>query len=200
MAATRNFVKKNLINPILTDLLNDLKRGRKIIQGSLSVSPGHDYWWFLEYGTGEFYGAEDPPHGELIEPSSVIGQTPEGHAYEIEVKAKKYLVYMSMRSGNKHIRRTVTEHPGIYPIGMVRTSIFDAMLYLKRDIQYISKRKGKWKDLPKREDLVQVVNEILAVLLGSLQLRTPDNSDPDPYHEGRHPETLSQAWRITKAK
>jgi hypothetical protein len=42
--------------------INDLKRGDKVIKGSLSVLPGHSYWWFLEYGTGPFHEA---PTGEL---------------------------------------------------------------------------------------------------------------------------------------
>lgn len=201
MAATRIKVKKDLITPTLTGLLNNLKRGRKVIQGSLSVAPGHDYWWFLEYGTGPFFGAEsDPSDGDLIPPDSVAGEEPEGGPYEIEVQNAKYLVYMTKFGGGKYRRREKVEHPGIYPIGMVRTALFDAMLYLKRDLDLVSKRKGKWKDLPKREDLVQLVNEVLAVLLGTLKLWTPDNSDPDPFHEGRNPKPLSEAWRITKAK
>jgi hypothetical protein len=193
MAATRNFVKKDVIKPTLQALLNNLKRGKKVIQGSLSVTPGHDYWWFLEYGTGRFH---EDPDGELLQPSGTLGEVAEGGPYEISVQDATILVYMSH---GQYRRRKLTEHDGVKPLGFLRTSLFDAQLDLKHDLDKISKRKGRWKNLPKREDLVEVVNEVLLFLLKRLEIRTPDDSDPDPFHEGRHPEPLSQAWRITKA-
>ncbi len=198
MAANRNYVKKDVINETLTSLLQNLKRGSKVISGSLSVAPGHDYWWFLEYGTGQFF--DTPKANELVKPEDSRGKRAAGGEYEIEANGAPYLVYMTKYGSKRYIKRVVTIHPGIKPIGMVRTALFEAMIYLKRDVDHIAKRRGKWKDLPKREDLVQVVNDILEVLLGTLKLYTPDNSDPDPAHEGRHPTPLSEAWRATHAK
>ena len=39
----------------------------KPIQCGLTVS-GHDYWWFLEYGSGMFFGVAGKPEGELTPP------------------------------------------------------------------------------------------------------------------------------------
>jgi hypothetical protein len=194
MASTRNDVKRNVIGPTLQALINDLKRGSRVIQGKLSVTPGHDYWWFLEYGTGVTH---QDPDGEFIPPGAVAGEAAEGGPYEIAVRDATVLVYMSHGA---YRRKKVTEHDGIKPLGFLRTSLFDAQLDLKYDLDKIAKRKGRWKDLPKRDDLVEIVNEVLQFLLTRLEIRTPDDSDPDPYHEGRHPEPLSQAWRVTKAK
>jgi hypothetical protein len=195
MARKDNFVKRDVIESTLVSTMNSLKRGPRVIQGSLKVAPGHDYWWFLEYGTGQFHEA---PDGDLIEPDSVKGETPEGGPYEIEAQGAEFLVYVAR---GKRFRRRVTEHPGIRPIGFVRTSVFDAMIYLKREVDHVAsgRGKGKW-NLPRRELLVLLVNEVLEVLLGSLRLMTPDDSDPDPFHEGRHKTPLSEAWMITKAK
>jgi hypothetical protein len=194
-----NDVKKNLIDPTLTALINNLKRGSRVIQGSLHVAPGHDYWWFLEYGTGQFH--EAPKDDDVVQPEATKGYVAKGEPYEINAKnGSKYLVYMTRRGGTRYIRRKKTEHDGIEPIGMIRTATFDAMLYLKQDLDRVASRKGKWKDMPKREDLVELVNEVLDILIGTLRLWTPDNSDPDPNHEGRNPIPLSEAWFIKKAK
>jgi hypothetical protein len=195
MAVNKNFVKKDIIGRELTRVINSLKRGNRVIQGSLSVAPGHDYWWHLEYGTGQFHEA---PDGDLEEPDSVEAEEAEGGPYEIEALDSEFLVYISR---GRRLRRKATEHPGIRPIGFVRTSLFDAMIYLKREVNHVAagRGKGKW-NLPTRELLVLLVNEVLEVLLGSLRLMTPDDSDPDPFHEGRHKTPLSEAWMITKAK
>jgi hypothetical protein len=198
MAAKHNSVKKDVITSTLQSLTADLKNGGYIIRGSLSIDAGHDYWWFLEYGTGQFHGQKGDPDGELDQPSETEGYSPEGGPYEIRANDADYLVYMTMRNG-RYIKRVDTIHPGVHPIGMVRSSLFSAMIYLKKDLAQLKKGR-KWKELPRRADFVKIVNYILEVLIGQLRLLTPDYSDPDPRHDGRHATTLSSAWNINKAK
>jgi hypothetical protein len=173
--------------------INDLKRGPKVISGSLSVLPGHDYWWFLEYGTGEFH---ESPDGSLEEPDEVAGHDAEGGAYNIETVDAKYLVYMTKYG--KRVRRKSTEHPGIKPIGFVRTALFNAELYMLQDLQKLADRKNR---LLTRKEVVDTVNYILEVLLGELRIQTPEDNDLDPYHEHRpRKPPLSAAWRVSKAQ
>jgi hypothetical protein len=187
--------------------INDLKRGDKVIQGSLSVLPGYDFWWFLEYGTGEFHedasaaGMAGPVmgssahHAKLEPPDEVAGHEADGQAYEIEAGGDNYLVYMV--NGQRR-RRKSTIHPGIKPIGFVRTALFEAELFMQQDLEKLAARKNR---LLTRKEVVDTVNYILQVLLGELRLLTPDDSDPDPYHEHRpHKPPLSAAWRVSKAQ
>ncbi len=182
----------NVIPKELQAAINDLKRGSNVIQGSLSVLPGHDYWWFLEYGTGPFHESDT---SELEPPAEVAAHDAVGSAYDIESGGDHYLVYMSH---GKRLRRKSTVHPGIKPIGFVRTALFEAELFMKEDLEKLAARKNR---LLTRKEVVDTVNYILEVLLGELRLLTPDDSDPDPFHEHRpHTPPLSEAWRITKAK
>src|ERR1044072_9489336 len=182
----------NVIPKELQAAINDLKKGPSLIQGSLSVLPGHDYWWFLEYGTGPFHEADT----ELEPPAEVAAHDAAGAAYDIEANGENYLVYMT--KGGQRMRRRATVHRAIKPIGFVRTALFEAELFMKEDLEKLADRKGR---LLTRKEVVDTVNYILEVLLGELKLLTPDDSDPDPYHEHRpHSSPLSQAWRITKAK
>lgn len=177
----------------LQDAINDLKQGPKVIQGSLSVLPGHDYWWFLEYGTGPFH---EEPTGELAPPDEVAAHDAEGAPYEITSGEDNFLVYMT-KAGVRKRRKTVI-HPGIVPLGFVRTALFEAELFMKEDLAKLSKRKNR---LLTRKEIVDTVNYILEVLLGELRLLTPDDKDLDPFHTDRpHSPPLSKAWRITKAK
>lgn len=194
----KNYVKANVIPAKLISRINSLKRGSSVIKGSLSVAPGHDYWWFLVYGTGQFH---EDPDGELNEPSSVSGEEAEGDEYEITVADDSdatVLVYMT--KAGKRKRRYAVTHPGIYPIGFLRTSLFEAELFLKGQLTRAEKRAKKWDELPGREALVKIVNSVMAYLLDRLRANTPEDNDPDPYHEGRRPIPLADAWRITKAK
>lgn len=190
-----SFVKRDVIGKKLQSQIADLSRGKKVIRGSLSIAPGHDYWWFLEYGTGPF---REPPKGDLSKPASVEGERAVGHPYTIEVDHAKFLVYLTH---GRRMRRLETIHPGIKPIGFVRTALFEAEIFLKEDLDRLTKRHSKGWSFPKRDELVRLVNYILEVLLGELRLLSPDDSDPDPYHEHRpHTPPLSEAWRVTKAK
>jgi hypothetical protein len=173
--------------------INDLKRGDKVIKGSLSVLPGHDYWWFLEYGTGPFHEA---PTGNLDPPAEVAAHEASGEAYDIEAGGNHYLVYMTKYGQRKRARSVV--HPGIQPLGMVRTALFEAELYMKEDLAKLAARKNR---LLTRQEIVDTVNYILEVLVGELRLLTPDDKDADPFHTHRpHTPPLSRAWRVTKAR
>lgn len=183
----------NVIPKELQKAIQDLSRGGRVIQGSLSVLPGHDYWWFLEYGTGPFH---ERPDGELEPPAEVSEYEASGESYEIEANGDNYLVYMT-KSGQRRRRREV-RHPGIKPFGFVRTALFQAELYIQEDVQKLADLKGR---LLTRKEVVDTVNYILEVLLGDLRNRTPEDNDLDPYHTDRpHSPPLSKAWRVTKAK
>ena len=173
--------------------INDLKRGGKVIQGSLSVLPGHSYWWFLEYGTGPFHEA---PTGDLTPPAEVAAHEASGEAYDIEADGNHYLVYMTKHGQRKRARSVV--HPGIHPLGMVRTALFEAELYMKEDLAKLAARKNR---LLTRQEIADTINYILEVLVGELRLLTPDDKDIDPFHTDRpHTPPLSRAWRVTKAR
>lgn len=190
-----NFVKRDLISETLQARIADLKRGPNVIQGSLKVTAGHDYWWYLEYGTGPFHQGSE---GELDAPEDIDESAATREPYEIEVQDAKLLVYLTREGQRKFKRATI--HPGIRPIGFLRASLFDAEIMLKGQITKAEKRRKKWDELPGREQLVGIVNAVMTYLLRVLQNVTPPNSDEDPYHKGRRPVPLAQAWRITKAK
>lgn len=186
----------NVIPQQLQAVISDLKRGPKIIQGSLSVTPGHDYWWFLEYGTGPHHIDPASVSPVLDAPAEVAAHEAVGEAYEIYGQGDNFLVYMTKYGVRK--RRKVALHPGIQPLGMVRTALFEAEIFLKEDLAKLAQRKNR---LLTRQEIVDTVNYILEVLLGELRLLTPDDKDLDPYHTDRpHTPPLSQAWRITRAK
>jgi hypothetical protein len=99
-------------------------------------------------------------------------------------------------------RRIETIHPGIHPVGFVRSAIFDAIIYLEQDFVRLKVQLQRGRRLPKRAELVALINYTLEVLLGTLRLTTPTDSDPDPFHADHRPHTppLSQAWDITRAE
>lgn len=198
MPSNRNNVKRDAISKVLNARISDLKKGGYKIKGNLQVAPGHSYWWFLEYGTGQYHDSSND--GELNRPEATEEYEPEGGPYEIAIEDAKILVYMT-KIGERKFKK-VTTHPGIHPIGFVRTALFEAEINLKGNLtRMIKSRKRKgWDALPTRDELVQLVNKILLSLLRHLQAFTPDDKDIDPYHEGRNPAPLAQAWKISKAR
>lgn len=193
------YIKKNYIGKTLENLIADLNPGRPIIIGKLRIAPGHDYWWFLEYGTGAYF--EEPGGGELAPnaPASVLAADAEG-PYDITAAEKPLLVYLS--HGQVHRAKGVT-HFGIQPLAIVRTSLFTAHIYLKEhlSLQRTRRRRGGWSSLPKRKDLVALINEAMEELLLQLQISSPVDKDTNEYHVDRpHSPTLAQAWHVTKAR
>lgn len=187
-----NSVKKDVFRHDIVQALRSLHAGPKIIQGSLNIAPGHDYWWFLEYGTGPYHQDDD---GELNTPAEVEGYEASGGPYDITVQDAKFLVYIGR--GGVRRRAITTTHPGIKPFGFVRTAVFQAQIYLAKETNFLI-RKNRLLD---RERVVETVNAILEILLAQIVLHTPDDKDPDPFHEDRpHSPTLAQAWGIRKAK
>lgn len=201
MAPKGGYVKKDLLGPILRHAIKGLS-GSRIISGSLSVAPGHEYWWFLEYGTGQFY---EPSDDMLQEPPAVARHYPSGGPYEIPPKAtneRGVLVYMTKWGERRRVRGSVT-HPGISPRGFVRLSVLEARKDLAKYLDKELKRRIRTKRLaPTREELVELVNEVFLMLLQRLEIRTPDDSDPDPFHSDYRPRRppLARAWRITPAE
>lgn len=187
----------------LRKAISDLQSGPEIIRGHLTITPGHDYFWFLEFGTGPFYdtsGPYDDVIGPLEPPPEILAHEAAGQAYDINALGPKPLVYMT-KEGQRR-RRMETVHPGIHPIGFVRSAIFDAIIYLEQDFVRLKVQLQHGRRLPKRAELVALINYTLEVLLGTLRLTTPTDSDPDPYHADHRPHTppLSQAWGISRAE
>lgn len=196
----KGHVVKDVISPSLSRLLRDLQRGKNLIRGALSVAPGHEYWWFLEFGTGPFHQASD---GDLRPPTRVRRYGSKGSPYAINVKSdspKALLVYMTKYGQRRRAKGVL--HPGITPRAFVRISIHRAVLDLQQNLKRTIQRRAKSK-LPwlTRKDLVTLVNQHLTELLLDLRAKTPDDQDIDPYHEHRpHTPTLADSWQITKAK
>jgi len=197
---SRNYIARPYIATTLRKLINDLNQGRPIIYGTLRVAPGHDYWWFLEYGTGIHF--QEPEPGQLAPnaPPGIELYEPEG-SYDITVQDKPLLVYVS-HGHTIRAKQILSPHPGVKPLSIVRTALFTAHIYLKEQLGPIRKKAKRrtWAELPTRKKLVELVNETMEELLLTLRFSTPDNNDPNPYHEGRHPMTLAEAWRVTKAR
>jgi hypothetical protein len=193
MARSQNVITHDGIGQSLRKAISDLS-GDTVIRGALTVSPGHSYWWFLEYGTGVH---REAPDGTLIQPSETKGESPEGGPYEIKVKDAKVLVYMTS-DGVRRFAKSVM-HPGVKPIGFLRTAHFEAQLMLKEELKTLSKgKKGRVKFLS-RAELVEFINALMEVLLTLVKIYTPDNNDPDPLHEGRRAVPLAEAWDVRKA-
>jgi hypothetical protein len=204
-----NKISKNFMGKALKRTIDALNPARPIIYGKLKVAAGHDYWWFLEFGTGSHRDADLPIDDQGIAinpPDAVANYSPDAQGpYDIVAKEKPLLVYIVQGHGHAQriFYRKETVHPGIRPIGIVRTALFSAHLYLKEqiDTRTEGRRRKSWK-LPTRKELVEMVNEALEELLLQLQASTPsgDANDPNPYHHGRHPIPLAQAWKVTKAR
>lgn len=205
MRAKMDTVKAGIQKDLLKAIRN-LHRGRQIISGYITVAPGHDYWWFLEYGTGEFHNT---PDGELLPPPDIFGQNPEGGPYYIKVSQERLAINPKVRlqymnkGGGPYKYALAVEHPGIEPVmqsGFVRTSIYEAEQYFRKELGLLLHRKQeRGETWPTRERFVEFVNEVLFDMLAKITLRTPDNHDPDPAHTGRHT-PLSEAWGMTEAK
>ncbi len=195
MAVRSNYVKRDAIPKTLLAAINDLQAGPKILNGSLSVQPGHDYWWFLEYGTGAFHQDAD---GAVKQPSATR-QSAAGGPYEISAANAPALVYL--RNDGKWRRRKDTIHPGIKPLAPVRTSIFETIHDFKAELAKILRlrlSRGKVK-FPERRDLLKLMNGYLHILLFLVKGRTLNN-DLNPAHQGRNPVPLEDAWYIVEAK
>ncbi len=205
---SRAYVQKDVIGSTLRKAISGMGRG-DIVYGSISILAGHDYWWFLEFGTGAFY--ETPTRGAgapgevtvpLTPPAAVAGKRPERAPYTIKVKARRKnarLVYMT-KFGVRRRARAVT-HPGIKPLSFVRTSVFEARLELKKELERLVKTRKRRNKFPTRDELVEIVNDALIQLHSRLEIRSPDDEDVDPYHEDDRPRNppLSKAWTVDLA-
>lgn len=204
--SVKSFVKQNGIGKTLDAAYKMATDGSRVIMGHLQVLKGHDYWWFLEYGTGNFFGEKGAPDGTLREPPSISGESPEGGDYDITAKNVRLLVYVT----HGHVmRREATVHPGLSPLGFVRTSRFEAEKELKADLRRELQRRAKTnRPFPTRREMVRIVNDVLDGLVRRLQIRTPDDQDAIPGSENYNPRhthrphtpPLADSWRVTKAK
>jgi hypothetical protein len=208
MASSKNRKKTDVIVRTLKQTISDLGTGPSILTGKLTLSSGHDYFYFLEFGTGPFHEAPGESmidaalaerQIEIAVPPSVAAHQPGGAAYDITAKNRPLLVYKTKDGAIR--RRLSTIHPGIQPMGFVRSAIFDAEIYLEKDLETVRIRVANGGKLPMREELINIVNYTLEVLLGQLRLHTPVDRDNNDFHTDRpHSPTLTEAWGIEKVE
>jgi hypothetical protein len=178
------------------------------IDGSLRVD-GHDYWWILEYGSGEFY---TPPDGELTPPPGAHGGAGSGQSeWLVEPRAIRGRGRggRKLEAGKRLKFRKVPGGPYFYPllqivrgqgghVGAIRTALrrFDRML--TKDFQQL----GKDGFPPFREEIAAAINARLLELLQMVKADTPvgwntvgDTRPPD--HDAGH---LRDAWSVKLAR
>lgn len=174
----------------------------KPITGGITVD-GHKHWWFLEFGTGKQFDPEGDST-ELARPAGISSE-PGGFAgdYPIEPKAKPFTMpngkvkYPKLsfywRRKRKWVHFKIVRHPGQAPKGMVRLALreFRAQLF---DALNTLAESGV---IPRRKDLVDLVNTLLLDAVRDLRRNTPTGSPVEDKSTGDH---LKTAWEVVPAK
>jgi hypothetical protein len=209
-------VATNTISRDLQKRIRDLKS--KPIQATVSLAEGHDYWWFLEFGTGS-RGSTTPAWGlgpeDFKKPASVAGHRRSGAKYPISpVNRKKLFFYWAkirdwvfipggaIAADPKKTNwypMTKVMHPGIKPRAILRKALWNFRSSVRLDLMNMARRKA----LPFREQLVFLMNKRLAQLRKDLASFTPVYVPPEP-PEGFSPHIrpsrdLAGAWEVTDA-
>lgn len=201
MADTRVTMTKttSFIDEGLRYLMTELSRPEPI-EGSITVD-GHDYWWYLEYGTGVFHESEEgtAPAG-LDRPSSVKAESAADGEYEITATTRPFMRFYWERLHREVIfkKPAVIHQLGIAPSrpgGFVRNAIFDGQMAIHNDLQTLL-AQGITKIT--RKKLVAIVNRRLTQTLKAIRRNTPIGSpvvDQSPGPDGH----LRDAWGIDPA-
>jgi hypothetical protein len=191
--------KTSFIDEGLRMLMRELSRPEPI-EGSVTVD-GHEYWWYLEYGTGVFHEAEEgmAPAG-LDRPTGVKAESAADGEYTITADTRPY-----MRFYWERVHRMVTfKKPAVIhqlgiaptrPGGFVRNAIFDGQMAMHNDLQNLF-AQGITKIT--RKKLVEIVNRRLTQTLKAIRRNTPVGSpivDESPGPDGH----LRDAWGIQPA-
>lgn len=174
--------------------------GTDPVEGGLTVD-GHDYWWYLEYGTGVHHEAEsavDAPAG-LQRPDSIPSDAGGGDYY-ITAEQRPYMRFYWHKLRRWVIfKKPAAVHrfgvPPIRPGGFVRNAIFDAQMGIHEDLQNLL-AQGMTNLTHKK--LVDVVNKNLRQALRDVRRNTPIGSpveDKSPGPDGH----LRDAWGIEEA-
>lgn len=186
---------------IIQDLqkrLADFKSKPRVVGGIELPASEHDYWWYLEFGTGTKH-----QHGNkqgLPRPASVAEVQGRSDRYPITHRAnlgtaalaKKRRIRFTLFGQTYY--RVLVMHPGARPAnrgrGIVRVGIRQAQISLQQDLKKFKRRKTP----PARIELVAAINEALREAVNTIKRLTPE--DPD----SPHPTHLRESWTYRKAK
>ena len=188
---------KRVIAADLQQRIRDMKRTP--LQASVTLKPGHDYWWFQEFGTGP-RGSEAPAYGlgpdDFTRPASVAKHKRGGMQYKISPdKHDKLFFYWArfqdwffvpgggiakgasgQRKGHSWfpIRKTEVTHPGVRPQAMLRLALWG----FRRDARLALMAMARRKQWPLREEIAQALNRHLRQLNASLEAVMPRYEQP----------------------
>lgn len=214
--------KASLIDQDLQARIKELGN-KPIIQASLNVEAGHDYWWFLEYGTATGgkggISRESATQGiKLIAPASVKGRTARHSPYPIMARPNQITTYSPIKAravvmgrkvrqvwkertvqrtklrfmyqGTVHFAWSVMHH-GIPAYGVIR-----------REIEEFRRRLGARFDtliqqgrVPRRRDLLDIVNDEIDELYARVVSRMPRSQDAADYWAYIFPKKHPQAGK-----
>lgn len=188
-------------SPIIVDLskrLQEFSGKQPLINGAVTLpSDEFPYWWYLEFGTGQYYQADANDAG-LPRPLSVASVQGRSGPYPIAPRNslsglnKKRRLKFTMFGDTYY--RLIVMHPGSRPAnrgrGMVRIAAHQANKELNQKIRGFRRRKSP----PTREELVNAVNGALIDAFVDIKRLTP--VDPD----SPHPSHLRDAWSFRRAE
>lgn len=190
---------KRLIAADLQQRIRDMKRVP--LQASVSLKPGHDYWWFQEFGTGS-RGSEAAAYGlgpdDFTRPASVAKHQRGGITYEIHPKKKKKLFFYwkvlqdwvfvpgggiakgasGQRKGHSWapITTPYVMHPGVRRTAFLRRTLWA----FRNDVRLALIAMARRKQRPVREEIAEMLNRRLIQLKIMLEQNTPRYVQPPP--------------------
>ena len=190
---------------IIADLTVRLREytGQPDIFGSIELKANHDYFWYLEFGTGtRFQGGTE--NERLTRPGSVSERQGRSDPYPITHRGSQTALSKKRRVrfeiGGQVYFRVLVLHPGARPgnrgRGIVRLGIRQAQIDLKKKLSpYHTRRIGsKATTFPTRKELVDAVNESLSDAVDRIRQLTP--ADPNSPHAVH----LRDSWTYRPAK
>jgi hypothetical protein len=198
----------------IEDFLRDFSGDRRRITAAVEIAAGHEYWWFLEYGTSPAEGSPGPKAGDFIKLTKPAGLRASSHNHSIpylivpkpkyfytaEGKRKRRKLRFRDRSG-KVVYRLAARHPGIPAMGIIRMTLWTAQREL------LARLTDLFDDdtLPDRDEVVDVVNDVYGAAVDSIRSSIPvgrnddfdDDTDDEQFDGLGH---LRDAIRLKPAK
>lgn len=188
-------LQQDTISSHLQDILQSyLRPGNEGLSIELLIK-GHDYWWFLEFGTGTHFEKQHlkavgsqvfVPEGEIYlqPPPSVFGKTPAGGYYEIPEtpfpsgggRGSRWLRFIGTkrRYKGKIIWAKSVTHPGIKPHMQLRRSILEFQRGVLKKLRELE--KNYLQGIPDRDDLGTILNAEALTMHRRILATTPISS------------------------